>query len=296
MVTSANSSPPGNCKFAIPKKGRLYEKVSDLLKGAGIEYRRESRLDVAVCVDLPITLVFLPASDIAKYVGEGNVDIGITGLDVVEESNVDVNKVMDLGFGGCKLCVQAPAADQVTDVSTLAGGRIVTSFPFLTEKFFEPFDKAKGVKTKVTEVSGSVEAACGLGLADAVVDLVETGTTMRAAGLEVVGEVLKTESILISNKHAEHQDIVDLIKRRVEGFMVAKKYEMISYNVHNDLLDTCLKVTPGKKSPNITTLNDSNYKAVTCLGLKKGMNAKMDELHALGATDILTFSLSNTRM
>jgi ATP phosphoribosyltransferase len=175
----SNSSPTGNCKFAIPKKGRLFQKVNELLQGSGIEYNRAPRLDVATCKDLPITLVFLPAADIAKYVGEGNVDIGITGLDVVEESNVVVDKIMDLGFGACKLCVQAPASENITDVSTLAGGRIVTSFPHLTEKFFKPFDEAKGVTTKITEVSGSVEAACGLGLADAVVDLVETGTTMR---------------------------------------------------------------------------------------------------------------------
>lgn len=290
------TSPPGNCKFAIPKKGRLFEKVVDLLKGAGIEFRREPRLDVALCVDLPLTLVFLPASDIAKYVGDGNVDIGITGLDVVEESNVVVDKVMDLGFGKCKLCVQAPVADKITDVSSLAGGRIVTSFPFLAEKFFKKFDEEKGTTTKVTEVSGSVEAACGLGLADAVVDLVETGTTMRAAGLEVVGEILETESILISNPQSEHKDIVALIKKRVEGYMVAKKYVMITYNIHNDLLDKAIEITPGKKSPNITSLNDSNYKAVTCLVSKKESNTKMDELHNIGATDILTFSLTNTRM
>lgn len=185
MLPAPNSmsiaSTAGNCKFAIPKKGRLFEKVNDLLKGAGIEYHRAPRLDIAFCKDIPLTLVFLPASDIAKYVGEGNVDIGITGLDVVKESNVEVNKIMDLGFGGCRLCVQAPIADNVTDVSTLAGGRIVTSFPHLTEQFFKPFDEAKGVKTKITEVSGSVEAACGLGLADAVVDLVETGTTMKVS-------------------------------------------------------------------------------------------------------------------
>ena len=179
VLTNMSSLPEGNCKFAIPKKGRLFEKVNDLLKGSGIEYNRAPRLDVALCKDQPITLVFLPASDIAKYVGEGNVDIGITGLDVVEESDVVVDKVMDLGFGACKLCVQAPVADKITDVSTLAGGRIVTSFPVLSEKFFKPLDEKKGVKTKITEVSGSVEAACGLGLADAVVDLVETGTTMK---------------------------------------------------------------------------------------------------------------------
>lgn len=295
-MSSANSSPEGNCKFAIPKKGRLFEKVDDLLKGAGIEYTRAPRLDVAVCKDLPITLVFLPASDIAKYVGEGNVDIGITGLDVVEESAVKVDRVMDLGFGACKLCVQAPVADKITDVSTLAGGRIVTSFPVLSKQFFDKFDKEKGVTTKITEVSGSVEAACGLGLADAVVDLVETGTTMRAAGLEIVGEVLATESILISNPNCGHPDIVKMLTRRIEGYMVAKKYVMISYNISNDLLEAALKITPGKKSPNITALAETDFKAVTCLVLKKEMNKKMDELHDIGATDILTFALSNTRM
>jgi ATP phosphoribosyltransferase len=181
MATSTTTSPSDNCKFAIPKKGRLFQKVTDLLKGAGIEFRREPRLDVAFCVDLPLTLVFLPASDIAKYVAEGNVDIGITGRDIIEESDVVVDEIMNLGFGKCKLCVQAPVADKITDVSTLSGGRIVTSFPVLAEKFFKKFDEEKGTKTKITEVSGSVEAACGLGLADAVVDLVETGTTMKVS-------------------------------------------------------------------------------------------------------------------
>lgn len=152
----------GNCRFAIPKKGRLYEKVTAMLKGAGIEFRREPRLDVALCIDLPITLVFLPAADIAKYVGEGNVDIGITGYDVVQESMVDVDRVMDLGFGKCRLCVQAPAKDEVTDVSNLAGGRIATSFPDITKQFFQKHDEEKGVQTKVKFVSGSVEAACSL--------------------------------------------------------------------------------------------------------------------------------------
>ena len=179
-----NSSPPGNLKFAVPKKGRLYDKVMKMLKGAGLDFHREARLDVALCLGLPITIVFLPAADIAKFVGEGNVDIGITGLDVVQESMVDVVKLMDLGFGKCKLCVQAPVIDKITDVETLAGGRIVTSFPDLTKQFFKPLDEKKGVTTRVRFVGGSVEAACGLGLADAVVDLVETGTTMKVSSVE----------------------------------------------------------------------------------------------------------------
>lgn len=173
------ASPPGNCKFAIPKKGRLYEKCIDMLKGAGIDFRREPRLDIALCVGLPITLVFLPAADIAKFVGKGDVDIGITGYDVVTESQVSVDKVMDLGFGKCKLCVQAPVADEIKNVEALAGKRIATSFPNVTSEFFQAYDEKAGTKTEVSFVSGSVEAACSLGLADAVVDLVETGTTMK---------------------------------------------------------------------------------------------------------------------
>jgi ATP phosphoribosyltransferase len=150
-----------------------------MLKGAGIEFRREPRLDVALCVGLPITLVFLPAADIAKFVGQGDVDIGITGFDVVSESQVDVEKILDLGFGKCKLCVQAPMADKITNVESLAGKRIVTSFTSISRDFFKTYDDKAGTSTQVSFVSGSVEAACGLGLADAIVDLVETGTTMR---------------------------------------------------------------------------------------------------------------------
>jgi ATP phosphoribosyltransferase len=178
-----NSSPPENLKFGIPKKGRLYNKVVELLQGAGIEFRRQERLDVALCIGLPITLVFLPAADIAKFVGEGNVDLGITGFDVVQESMVQVDKIMDLGFGKCKLSVQAPVVDKYQSVEALAGKRIVTSFPNVSSAFFKDYDEKLGVKTSVNYVSGSVEAACGLGLADAVVDLVETGTTMRVREL-----------------------------------------------------------------------------------------------------------------
>lgn len=295
-MSLANSSPPGNCKFAIPKKGRLFEKVNEMLKGAGITYRREARLDVAICVGLPITLVFLPASDIAKYVGEGNIDIGVTGVDIVEESMVEVDRVMDLGFGKCKLCVQAQVSKNITNVADLAGGRIVTSFPDTTRKYFKQFDEAKGVETKVKFVSGSVEAACGLGLADAVVDLVETGTTMRAAGLEVVSTVLETEAILISNPNSEHKDIVEKIKRRLEGYITSTKFVMVMYNVHVDLLQKALEITPGKRSPTITSLDDGNFKSVSSLVAKKNANETMDELHDLGATDILVLQLTNTRM
>jgi ATP phosphoribosyltransferase len=291
-----NASPPGNCRFAIPKKGRLYEKVTEMLKGSGIKFHREPRLDVALCNDFPITIVFLPAADIVKYVGEGNVDIGITGIDVVEESDVKVDRIMDLGFGSCRLCVQAPVRENITNVEDLAGRRIVTSFPFLAKKYFDPIDAKKGVTTRINFVSGSVEAACGLGLADAVVDLVETGTTMRAAGLEVVAEILTTEAVLIGNPQAEHKDLVEMIKRRLEGYITATKYVLMIYNVHVDNLAAAVAITPGKRSPTITALDDGQCKSVSSLVLAKESNAIMDRLHEVGATDILVMNISNSRM
>jgi len=301
LTAAANRSipfdPPENCRFAIPKKGRLYEKVCEMLKGSGIKFRREPRLDVALCVGKPITLVFLPAADIAKYVGEGNVDIGITGEDIVRESQVNVNTIMELGFGKCKLCVQAPTASNITNIEQLAGGRIVTSFPSITKEFFKTYDdKLNNVPTSVNFVSGSVEAACGLGLADAVVDLVETGTTMRAAGLEVVHEILSTQAILIANPESKHQPIIELLKRRIEGYITATKFVMVMYNVSVELLDQAIAVTPGKRSPTVTALDDPNFKAVSSLVATKEVSEKMDILHDLGATDILVIDLKNTRM
>lgn len=286
---------PDHCLFGVPKKGRLHEKVTAMLKGAGVEYHREPRLDIAICKDLNMTMVFLPASDIPKYVGEGNVDIGVTGIDMVEENELEVERVMDLGFGKCRLCVQAPVSSKVTDVKTLAGKRIVTSFPSLTKKFFDPLDEEMGVKTSIRFVSGSVEAACGLGLADAVVDLVETGTTMKAAGLEIVGTVLETECVLITNPNTEHRDIVQLLQHRIEGFITSKKFVMVSYNCSKEQLDAVTKITPGKRSPTITHLTDGGH-AVSSLVKKSDVVRVMDDLHKAGARDILVFELSNSRM
>jgi len=295
-METINISLPDNCRMAIPKKGRLNEKIMTMLKGCGMEFQREHRLDVALCVGLPITLVFLPASDIAKYVGEGNIDIGITGIDIVEESEVNVDTILQLGFGKCKLCLQGPVSHHIKDASELAGKRIVTSFPVLAKKFFDPLDKEKGVTTKIKFVSGSVEAACSLGLADGIVDLVETGTTMRAAGLGVISDILQTQAVLIANQQSEHNDIVQLIKRRIEGYITATKYLMLSYNVHVSLLEKAVSILPGKRSPTVTGLDDPGYKAVSALVLKSQLSVKMDQLHDIGATDILAIDLCNTRM
>lgn len=201
---------------------------------------------------------------------------------------------MGLGFGKCRLCVQAPVASEIVDVRSLAGKRIVTSFPSLTKKFFDPLDEELGVTTSIRFVSGSVEASCGLGLADGIVDLVETGTTMKAAGLEIVATVLETESVLITNPNSQHKSMVELLKHRIEGYITSKKFVMVTYNTSVEVLEACTKITPGKRSPTITSLTDGGH-AVSSLIKKSEITTVMDELHLAGAQDILVFELSNSR-
>lgn len=279
--------------FGIPKKGRLHEKIVDMLKGAGLEYKRAPRLDIAHCTDVPVSLVFLPAADIAAYVGEGNVDLGITGEDIVAESEVDVVELMKLGLGKCRLSVQAPKG-AAKGPGDLAGKRIVTSFPVLSRKYFSELEN--GEATKVKCISGSVEASCGLGLADGIVDLVETGTTMRAAGLEEVSVIMNTQTVLIANPHTEHGELVETLRKRIAGYITASRYMMVTYNVHRKNLDVVKAITPGKKSPSIQPLETPDWVAVSALVEKKRAASVMDNLEAAGATDILLSAVHSSRM
>jgi len=268
--------------------------IIEMLEGSGFDYSRPERLDIAHCRDLPVSLVFLPAADIATYVSDGNVDLGITGEDIVAESEANVNVLMDLGFGKCRLSLQAPKDAGITDPSQLAGKRIVTSFPTLTAAYFKKLES--GSSTSIKCISGSVEAACGLGLADGIVDLVETGTTMRAAGLEEVSVVLRTQCVLIANPHTVHNELIETVRRRLAGYLTASQYVMITYNVHRAALKQAASITPGKRSPSIIPLDEANWVAVSALVEKKKVASVMDELERIGATDILTTALHSSRM
>jgi len=282
--------------LGVPKKGRMHTTIIEMLNGSGFNYKRPDRLDIAHCTDIPVSIVFLPAADIATYVAEGNVDLGITGEDIVAESGSTVNVLMELGFGKCRLSVQAPTDAHITDPRQLAGKRIVTSFPSLTEAFFKRFETPETGTTNIKCISGSVEAACGLGLADGIVDLVETGTTMRAAGLEEVSTVLSTQCVLIANPSTEHKEMVEVIRRRLAGFLTASRFVMITYNVHRATLKQATSITPGKRSPSIMSLEDTNWVAVSALVEKKRAANIMDQLESIGATDILTTQLHSSRM
>lgn len=283
------------CLLAVPKKGRLFDKVTELLKGVGINYNRQARLDIAYCENLPLKLVFLPAADIAQFVAEGNVDLGLTGQDMVAEADVSVNELTRTGFGKCSLALLAPVSSKITDPSELIGKRVATSFPLMTRRFFDQLDPSRAGQTKIRDISGSVEAACALGLADAVVDLWETGTTAKAAGLEIVATVLKTECVLIANPNSPYENIATMLRRRIDGYILAKANAMIYYNIPKDKLAAASKITPGKKNPTITPLSDDSWLSVGAMVLTKEINNIMDQLHEIGATDIFVVDLINCR-
>jgi len=295
----------GRLLFAIPKKGRLHEKCLAILAGADIQFRRPDRLDVCVVQNHDIALVFLPAADIPSFVGKGNIDLGITGHDVILEAQMEglVTEELRLGFGKCALQVQVPEAGPVKTVEDLAGKRIVTSFEVLAGNYFGKLDDRLQLteenRTKIEYVGGSVEAACALGLADGIVDLVESGETMRAAGLVAIDTVLNTEAVLIkasSPKHPHHAELISTITKRIAGVVAASKYVVCQYNVHRDNLAAAVKVTPGRRAPTVSRLEDENWVAVSAMVEKKGAASIMDELVKIGAEDVLIFHLDNCRV
>ena len=304
--------------FAVPKKGRLQAATLDLLSGSDIQFRREARLDIALVKNLPIALIFLPAADIPTFVGEGRVDLGITGRDQVAEHDAKlpfdqsstVEEVMDLGFGNCRLQVQVPGGGDVNDPSQLVGKNVVTSFTGLTEDYFAKLEGVVGgrkecvnqtaspvpnLKTQIRFVGGSVEAACALGVADGIVDLVESGETMKAAGLKAIATVVESTAVLIKSKQSSNVKLVDLIAARIRGVITAQKYILCQYNVPRSKLTHATSITPGKRAPTITTLEEPEWVAVSSMVEKKEIATVMDRLTTVGATDILVLEIANSR-
>lgn len=244
-------------------------------------------------------MVFLPAADIPRFVGEGRCSLGITGIDQVAESNVEVQDLLDLDFGKCKLQVQVPENGNIQDPKDLIGKTIVSSFTNLTRTYFEKLEgKASGepLATTIKYVGGSVEAAVALGVADAIVDLVESGETMRAAGLKAIDTVLSTSAHLIGSKAPSHADVAQTIVSRISGVLAAKKYVLCNYNAPRTVLPEMLKITPGRRAATVSPLEESDWVAVSSMVESKKIAEVMDQLKAQGASDILVFGINNCRV
>ncbi|EUC59852.1 ATP phosphoribosyltransferase [Rhizoctonia solani AG-3 Rhs1AP] len=218
LTESAPASPTSTFDdrvlFAVPKKGRLHEKCVEMLRGSGLEFSKPNRLDICMVKNMPITLVFLPAADIPRFVGESNVDMGITGQDVILESKMQelTTESLALGFGRCKLQVQVPMSSGIERIEDLAGKKIATSFDSVAREHFGKIDARLGTTTVVEYLSGSVETACALGLAEGIVDLVESGETMRAAGLKPIETIMSSEAVLISSSMSKKPHMLSVVE------------------------------------------------------------------------------------
>ncbi|KAH3675925.1 hypothetical protein WICMUC_002221 [Wickerhamomyces mucosus] len=278
--------------FAVPK-------TIQLLKGSDVEFHRSSRLDIAISTNLPVALIFLPAADIPTFVGEGRCDLGITGVDQVEESEVDVELALDLKFGKCKLQVQVPTNGPYKEPSQLIGKTIVSSFTTLTTKYFEKLEGVEPgapLKTKIKYVGGSVEASCALGIADAIVDLVESGETMKAAGLIDIDTVLTTSAYLIESRNASEPELVKKIKSRIEGVLAAQRYVLCTYNAPREQLAHLLTVTPGRRGPTVSPIDDDGWVSVSSMIERASKGDVLDKLKEGGASDIMVTEISNCRV
>jgi ATP phosphoribosyltransferase len=279
-------------RIGIPSKGRLSEVACELLNDAGLSFRRTERTLFARCRDMPVEITFLRTDDIPVLTSEGAIDLGITGADLVAESGRDLVHRLDLGVGFCRLALCVADDSGVADPAQLAGKRIATSFPRITRRWLA----ARGVDAHFVDLSGSVEIMIALGVADAIVDLVETGSTLAANRLRVLDEIGRYETVLIQNGRIRDAALADRIVRRLEGIVIARSWSLLEYNVPRRRLAEAEAITPGFNSPTIMALEDAEWCAVRAMVRRGDVHAAMERLEAIGASAIIETRIANCRL
>ncbi len=279
-------------KIAVPNKGSLSEAAVEILREAGYKGRGDSKaLNVFDKVN-NVEFFFLRPKDIAIYVANGKLDLGITGRDLARDSRAEVQEVLSLGFGGSTFRYAAPA-DEIWTVDDLAGKRIATSYPNLVRDDLA----ARGIDATVIRLDGAVEISIRLGVADAIADVVSTGNTLRKQGLNPFGEVLvDSEAVIIARSGVELDPSQRVLLRRIEGILHAQNYLMLDYNVSRDNLSAASAITPGLSGPTVSPLTREDWVAVRAMVPLKNANAIMDELADLGAEAILASELRIARI
>ena len=279
-------------RIGIPSKGRLSELATELLLQAGLNFRRQDRSLFARVSSMPVEITFLRTDDIPTLCAEGAIDLGITGSDLVQEANAEVQVRMKLGVGRCKLAICVPTHSDVAEPSQLAGKRVATSFPNTTERFLNQHN----APVHLVKLNGSVEVMISLGVADAIVDLVETGSTLAANQLRILTEIGHYETVLVQSPACRDLVTADRIVRRLEGVVIARDYSLLEYNVPRIKLAAAEAVTPGFTSPTVTSLEDSGWCAVRAMVKSSEVIPIMEKLEALGALAILEMSINNCRL
>jgi ATP phosphoribosyltransferase len=281
-----------NLRIGIPSKGRLSEISTELLTEAGLSFRRQERSLFARVRDMPIDVTFLRTDDIPVLCAEGAIDLGITGSDLVAESGAVVTTRLKLGAGNCRLALCIPDDSPVKRPADLDGKRVATSFPQVTTGFLAQHN----AKPHIVNLTGSVEVMIALGVADAIVDLVETGSTLAANRLHVLAELGRYEAILVQNPATPHGPVADRVTRRLEGVVIARAWSLLEYNVPEDKLAEAEQITPGFNSPTVNRLEQKGWYSVRAMVKRSEVIEIMERLEQLGATAILETAISNCRL
>ncbi|QIZ98922.1 MULTISPECIES: ATP phosphoribosyltransferase [unclassified Leifsonia] len=277
-------------KIAVPNKGSLSETAAQMLHEAGYVGRRDPKELIVTDARNDVEFFYLRPRDIATYVGSGALDVGITGRDLLLDSGSTAGEIASLDFAASTFRFAGPTGS-FSALADLDGKRVATSYPGLVGAFLAE----NGIASTLIKLDGAVESAVRLGVADAVADVVETGTTLRKQGLEIFGPViLESEAVLISS--ASPAAGVDTLLRRLQGVMVARQYVLIDYNLPAVLLDRAVALTPGVESPTVSPLGEPDWLAVRVMIKRDQVNHIMDALYELGARAILVTSIHAARI
>ncbi len=281
-------------KIALPNKGSLADSSVQILKEAGYRQRTDARDLVLLDNDNGIEFYYLRPRDIALYVGSGELDAGITGRDLLIDSQAAAEEILALGFGKSTFRFAAPKnAGSKNDLSSLSGKRIASAYPGLVASYL---DREK-IKAEIIRLDGAVESSVKLGVADVIADVVSTGNTLRQAGLEVFGEILlESEAILIKRSGTKQSQELETLIRRLQGVVIARQYVLVDYDIPKVKLTEACALTPGLESPTISPLAKEDWVAVRAMVLRKDTNKIMDELWALGARGILVTDIHACRL
>ena len=279
-------------RIAVPNKGSLAESSISILKEAGYRQRTDSRDLVLADPDNGVEFYYLRPRDFAVYVGSGELEAGITGRDLLIDSAADAEEILSLDFGGSTFRFAAPTGRD-WKISDLAGKRIATAYPGLVQHSL----KGLNIQAQIVRLDGAVESSVRLGVADMIADVVSTGNTLRQAGLQTFGEpILSSEAIVIKRTGVAIPAGLEVLIRRLQGVVTARRYVLLDYDVSKDLVEKACAITPGLESPTISPLQKADWVAVRAMVLRKETNRVMDELWALGARGILVTDIHACRL
>lgn len=278
-------------RVAVPNKGALSVAAADILRESGYKQRTDSKKLTLVDAENGVEFFYLRPRDIALYVVDGTLDIGITGRDLLRDSGASATEALGLGFGRSRFFFAGPVG-RFRTAEDLRGLRIATSYVGVVEAYLAE----RGIEATVTRLDGAVETSIQLGVADAIADVVETGATLRQAGLETFGEVvLESEAVLITREDAD-PDGLRTFKRRIEGVLVARSYVMMDYDIAEEHVATAAALAPGIESPTISPLQREGWVAVRVMVPRDGAQRLMDELYDVGARGILMTEIHACRL